>query len=79
MKKNEQVAKVEELFNCKVINQIGNVFIVFKFDRVLDDDSITTSNYIGEVTFKDGLYNYRCLDAHVYLTNLDNYEVSNLY
>lgn len=78
-KNNEQVTRVEELYNCKVINQIGNIFIVFKSERVLNNDDITTNNYIGEVTFKDGVYDYRCLDAHVYITNLNDYTVRSLY
>lgn len=74
----EQIEKIEKLYKCKVITNIGNVYIVSRFERRLDSDDITTDFFIGEVTVKDNDYQYKCLDAHTYLTDLEDYKVRRL-
>jgi ERCC4-type nuclease len=71
----EQIKKIEKMYKCKVITIIGNVYIVSKSERTFDSDDITTNIYIGVVIVKDNDYQYKCLYAYTYLTDLNDYKV----
>ena len=73
----KQIDKIEEMYKCKVITNIGNVYIVSSSGRTFDNDNIATNIYIGEVIVKDNDYQYNCLDIYTYLTDLDDYELKN--
>lgn len=76
--KKEIIEKIEKMYGCKVINHIGNIYITCKVERVLCDDDISTDIYIGEVIVTEHGYQYQCLDAHTYITDLDDYKVRRL-
>lgn len=76
--KKEIIEKIEQMYGCKVINHIGNIYITCKVERVLCDDDISTDMYIGEVIVTENGYQYQCLDAHTYITDLDDYKVRRL-
>lgn len=76
--KKEIIEKIEQMYGCKVINHIGNIYITCKVERGLCDDNISTYMYIGEVIVTENGYQYQCLDAHTYITDLDDYKVRRL-
>lgn len=74
----EIIEKIEKMYECKVINHIGNIYNTCKIVRALCDDNISTDVYIGEVIVTENGYQYQCLDAHSYTTDLDDYKVRRL-
>ena len=74
----EIIEKIEEMYGCKVINHIGNIYITCRVERVLCNDNISTDMYIGEVTVIENDYQYQCLNTHTYITDLDDYKVRRL-
>lgn len=74
----EIIEEIEKMYGCKVINHIGNIYNTCKVERVLHDEEISTDIYIGEVIVTKNGYQYQCLDAHTYITDLDDYKVRRL-
>lgn len=72
------IEEIEKMYECKVINHIGNIYNTCKIRRALGNNNISTDVYIGEIIVTEYGYQYQCLDAHSYITDLDNYKVRRL-